>query len=123
MGTVGLFVNNQATVTSTETPPRDTNLVQVPIVGSSDVTGHVFLDDDGDGIAEPTDGDGIQQPGEPNLANVDVCVTSIPPTRYTCVPNLAIADNGYNGTLGSMACCTINCPGWRFRPDSSDHRR
>ncbi len=107
MGTVGLFVNNQATVSSTESPPRDTNLVQVPIVGSSDITGHVFLD---------LDGDGVQDVGEPDLANVDVCVNSIPPTRYTCLPNVAIPDDGYDGSLGSMACCTINVPAGDFGP-------
>lgn len=65
-GTGGLFVNNQATVTSSEVLPTDTNLVQVPIVGDANVTVHVFLD---------LDGDGIQDVGEPDLANVDVVVT------------------------------------------------
>ncbi|MEM7349846.1 MAG: hypothetical protein AAF657_03505, partial [Acidobacteriota bacterium] len=106
-GTVGQFVNNQATVSSAQLPPQDTNLVQVPIVGSAEVTGHVFLDDDGDGV---------QDPGEADLANVTVCVNSIPPTRYTCVPNIAIPDDGYDGSLGSMACCTINVPPGDFGP-------
>ena len=65
-GTAGSFVNNQATVSSDEVPPVATNLVQVPIVGDAEITGHVFLD---------LDGDGIQDPGEPDLANVDVMVT------------------------------------------------
>ena len=65
-GTGGLFVNNQATVTSAEVLPTDTNLVQVPIVGDADITGHVFLD---------LDNDGFQDPGEPDLANVDVVIT------------------------------------------------
>ncbi len=56
-GTEGLVVNNQATVTSDETPPRDTNLVQVPIVGDAVLTGHVFSD---------TDGNGTQDAGEPD---------------------------------------------------------
>ncbi|MEM7583364.1 MAG: C25 family cysteine peptidase [Acidobacteriota bacterium] len=107
MGTVGLFVNNQATVSANESPPQDTNLVQVPIVGSSDVTGHVFLD---------LDGNGVQDVGEPDLANVDVCVNSIPPTRYTCLPNVAIPDDAYDGSLGSMACCTITVPPGDFGP-------
>ncbi|MCP3957629.1 MAG: DUF11 domain-containing protein [bacterium] len=65
-GTGGLVVNNQATVSSTEVLPTDTNLVQVPIVGDADITGHVFLD---------LDGNGVQGAGEPDLANVDVVVT------------------------------------------------
>ena len=65
-GTAGLFVNNQATISSSELASTDTNLVQAPIVGDSDVTGHVFLD---------LDGNGAQGAGEPDLANVDVVVT------------------------------------------------
>ena len=65
-GTAGLFVNNQAAVSSSELASTDTNLVQAPIVGGSDVTGHVFLD---------LDGNGTQEAGEPDLANVDVVVT------------------------------------------------
>ncbi len=65
-GTGGLFVNNQATVTSDELFPAATNLVQVPIVGDADLTGRVFLD---------LDGDGVQDPGEPGLADIDVRVT------------------------------------------------
>ena len=64
-GTTGLFVSNQATVSADEVLPADTNLVQVPIVGDTTVTGHVFLDQDGDGT---------QDPGEPDLAGVDVLV-------------------------------------------------
>jgi uncharacterized repeat protein (TIGR01451 family) len=65
-GTAGLFLNNQANITSTETPSDDTNLVQIPIVGTAFLTGHVFLDLDGDGTQDPT---------EPNIPNVDVLVT------------------------------------------------
>lgn len=67
-GTAGLFVPNQATITSNETPPGDTNLVQIPILGSATatLTGHVFLD---------LDGDGTQDAGEPNIPNVNVVVT------------------------------------------------
>ena len=47
-GTAGLFVNNQATVSATESPTTtDTNLVSIPIVGTVTVTGHVLLDLDG----------------------------------------------------------------------------
>jgi len=65
-GTAGEFLSNQAVFNSDETPSTDTNLVQVPIVGDSQVTGHVFLD---------SDGDGTQDPGEPDIPNVDVVVT------------------------------------------------
>jgi uncharacterized repeat protein (TIGR01451 family) len=64
--TSGEFVNNQATIYSTELPPADTNLVQIPIVGDAVITGHLFLD---------IDGDGTQDPGEPDLAYVDVVIT------------------------------------------------
>jgi uncharacterized repeat protein (TIGR01451 family) len=66
-GTDGLVVNNQATVGSTELPPRDTNLVSIPIVGTVTVNGHVWLDLDGNG-ADPG-------AGEPDIANVTVRVT------------------------------------------------
>ncbi len=65
-GTAGLFVANQAVYGSTEIPSADTNLVQIPIVGDSEITGHVFLD---------LDGNGTQDPGEPDLADIDVVVT------------------------------------------------
>ena len=64
-GTEGQFLINQAVFASDETPSTDTNLVQVPIVGDADITGHVFID---------TDGNGTQDPGEPDLANVDVLI-------------------------------------------------
>ncbi len=63
--TTGDFVNNQATIYSTELPPADTNLVQIPIVGDAVITGHVFLD---------IDGINGQDPGEPDLAYVDVVI-------------------------------------------------
>ena len=65
-GTVGEFLSNQGTYDSDETPSTDTNLVQVPIVGGAEIDGHVFLD---------VDGDGTQDPGEPDIPNVDVVVT------------------------------------------------
>ena len=65
-GTGGLFVNNQATISSTEQVPVDTNLVQVPILGDANISGHVFLD---------LDGNGVQNGSEPDLANMDVVVT------------------------------------------------
>ena len=52
-GTVGEFLSNQGTYASDETPSTDTNLVQVPIVGDTEVDGHVFLDLDGDGTQDP----------------------------------------------------------------------
>ena len=64
-GTDGEFLINQAVFASDETPSTDTNLVQVPIVGDANITGHVFID---------TDGNGTQDLGEPDLANIDVLV-------------------------------------------------
>ncbi len=66
LGTGGQLVSNQAAVSSSETGSADTNLVQVPIVGNATVTGHLFID---------LDGDGTQDPGESNLPNVSVLVT------------------------------------------------
>lgn len=66
-GVAGDFVTNQATVASSETTPKDTNLVQIPIVGTSTVTGNVFFDLDGDG----TDNAG----SDPGIANIDILVT------------------------------------------------
>ncbi len=77
-GTTESFVNNQATVSSSELAPADTNLVQIPIVGDAILTGRVFLD---------LDGDGIQDPGEAGLANVDVAVVDAEGN-----PQIAITD-------------------------------
>jgi uncharacterized repeat protein (TIGR01451 family) len=66
LGTTGLFVANQASITSTQTGSDETNLVQISITGDATINGHVFLD---------LDGDGAQDPGEPDLANVTVNVT------------------------------------------------
>jgi len=65
-GTSGANFGNQATVSSDEIAASDTNLVQMAIVGDAVVTGHLFVD---------LDGNGVQNAGEPNLANVDVLVT------------------------------------------------
>ncbi len=65
-GSGGADLGNQATVSSDEVSPVDTNLVLIPIVGDATVTGHLFID---------LDDDGVQDPGEPNLADVDVVVT------------------------------------------------
>ncbi len=65
-GTTGLFVTNQANVLSDQTLAIDTNLIQIPIVGTADVTGHLFVD---------LDGNGTQDAGEPDMANVDVIIT------------------------------------------------
>ena len=62
----GAFVNNQATAAATEVGTTDTNLVQVPVDGDAVVTGHVFLD---------SNGDGNQDPGEPDLVGISVSVT------------------------------------------------
>lgn len=96
-GTAGQFVNNQASVRSDEVPPQDTNLVQSPVVGDGDVTGHVFLD---------LDGDGTQDPGEPDLANVDVAVTD-------AAGNTQIVTTDSNGdwlATVSVACYTDQVP-------------
>ena len=66
LNTGGLFAANQAQVTATGQPNTDSNLVQIPIVGNATVTGHVFLD---------SNGDGVQNPGEPDLPNVTVTIT------------------------------------------------
>jgi uncharacterized repeat protein (TIGR01451 family) len=68
-GTAGLSIHNQATVGTTELPPRDTNLVTIPIVGTVSVTGHVFLDNFGVS--------GTQDGADTNIANVDVRVTDV----------------------------------------------
>jgi len=64
--TNGLFVNNRADVLSDQTRTIHTNLVQIPIVGDADVTGHLFVD---------LDGNGTQDAGEPDMANVNVIIT------------------------------------------------
>ena len=69
LGTGGLWVNNQATVSTTELPPRDTNLVSIPIPVVGQVTGHVFLDNFGT-VA-------VQDGADTNIANVDVRVTDV----------------------------------------------
>ena len=66
-GTAGEFLIDQAVFASDETPSTDTNLVQVPIVGDANITGHVFLD---------LDADGTQDAGEPNLSDVDVVISN-----------------------------------------------
>ena len=68
-GTAGLSIHNQATVSTTELPPRDTNLVTIPIVGTVTVTGHVWLDLN-DNQADPG-------AGEPDIANVNVVITDV----------------------------------------------
>jgi uncharacterized repeat protein (TIGR01451 family) len=68
-GTAGQFVNNQATVGTTELPPRDTNLITIPIVGTVTVTGHVFLDNFGVS--------GTQDGADTNIANVNVRITDV----------------------------------------------
>ena len=64
LGTGGLFVNNQATVSTTELPPRDTNLITIPIVGTVTVTGHVWLDNFGNDRL-------VQDGADTNIANVE----------------------------------------------------
>lgn len=69
LGTGGQWVNNQATVSTTELPPRDTNLVSIPIPVVGQVTGHVFLDNFGTS--------GVQDGADTNMANIDVRVTDV----------------------------------------------
>ncbi|MDX2437166.1 MAG: C25 family cysteine peptidase [Acidobacteriota bacterium] len=104
-GTAGQFLTNQGVYASDETPSTDTNPVQVPIVGTAVINGHVFLD---------LNGDGNEDPGEPPIPNVDVVVTSQVRPSYTCIPGLAIPDNGYNGSQASMACCPLTVPAGDF---------
>ncbi len=101
-GTAGRNVRNQATVSSDEVSPKDSNLVQIPIVGDADIDGHVFLD---------SNGNGVQDGGEPNLANLDVTIASVQEINYSnSNSGAAVTDGGYDGTLGSMGCTTINVP-------------
>ena len=65
-GTGGQFVNNQASISSVQLPSSFTNLLQIPIAGDADLTGHVFLDVDGDGTLDA---------GEPGVAGVEVTIT------------------------------------------------
>ena len=65
-GTSGLNLDNQATVNSDEVASLDSNLDSRLIDGDAEVTGHLFID---------LDDDGIQSGGEQDLANVDVLVT------------------------------------------------
>ncbi len=67
-GTSGLYASNQATVQSDQTALINTNLVQIPIVGDADVTGHLFVD---------SNGNGTQDAGEADLAGVDVSITDV----------------------------------------------
>ena len=107
-GTGGLFANNQATVSADEVIPTATNLVQSPIVGNADVTGHVFLD---------VDGDGTQDPGEPDLVGVDVVVTDSTGAQQTVTTDAngdwlatvtfacyedSFVNVAYDGSVGSL---------------------
>jgi uncharacterized repeat protein (TIGR01451 family) len=69
LGTDGLFVNNQATVSTTELPPRDTNLITIPIFGTVTITGHVWLDLDNNQLDPGA--------GEPDIASVNVVITDV----------------------------------------------
>ncbi len=95
-GTDGLFVNNQATISSTEVPPTDTNLVQAPIVGGADATGHVFLD---------LDGNGVQNGAEPDLANVDVVVTDPSGAMQTVTTD---GNGDWLATVGVTTSCYLD---------------
>ncbi len=109
-GTAGQVVFNQAIFASDETPSTDTNAVQVPIVGTAQINGHVYLD---------VNGNGVQDGGEPNIPNVDVEVSSVTRQNYSCTPGAAIPDNGYNGTQASMTCCALNVLAGDFGPTPS----
>lgn len=104
-GTAGQFLTNQGTYASGQTTSAVTNPVQVPILGNATINGRVFLD---------ADGNGVQNGGELGIPNIDVVVSTTPPNIYTCAPGAAIPDNGYDGTQGSMACCTLNVPAGDF---------
>ena len=80
-GVAGNTVDNQANVSSSQTTPADTNLVQLNIV-DPDVQGTVFLD---------LDNDGVQDPGETGIAGIDVVITDsggLPRTVETDVNGL-----------------------------------
>jgi len=100
-GTAGQFLTNQGTYASDQTTSVATNPVQVPIIGTAVINGHVFLD---------LNGNGVQNVGEPDIPNVDVAVSSVTPQAYTCAPGATITDGAYNGTQASMECCTITVP-------------
>ena len=104
-GTAGEVLANQGLYSANESATADTNLVQVPIVGTAVINGHVFLD---------LDGDGLEDPGEPPIPGVDVVISSVVRPSYTCAPGTAIPDNGYDGSQGSMACCTLGVPAGDF---------
>ena len=48
----------------------------MPVAAPSTVDGIVFIDDDLDGLAEPTDGNNVQDAGEPGLEGVEVVITA-----------------------------------------------
>ena len=66
-GTSGQTLNNQATASASSVPPFFTNLVQIPIVGTAFVAGHVFLDLDTSGADN----------GEPDAVGVTVVITDL----------------------------------------------
>ncbi len=73
-GTAGQFLTNQGTYASDQTTSTVTNPVQVPIVGTAVINGHVFLD---------LNGNGVQNAGEPDIPNVDVEVASVARQDYS----------------------------------------
>jgi uncharacterized repeat protein (TIGR01451 family) len=91
-------VANQATVSSTQTGSIDSNLVQIPVVGSpanSMVTGHVFLDAGGTS--------GVQDASDPDLANVKVVITD-----STGVAQTVLTDAFGNFSV-QMVAGTVTC--------------
>lgn len=85
-GTGGLFATNQATVSATQVQSRDTNLLQIPIANAT-VTGHLFLD---------LDGNGVQNGAEQNLPNVTVVLLAAGGQTRTLVTD---ASGNYSGVM------------------------
>ncbi|MEO8359669.1 MAG: C25 family cysteine peptidase [Vicinamibacteria bacterium] len=95
LGTAGLFASNQARTTATGQPFTDSNLYQVPIIGNATITGHVFLD---------LNGNGVQNVGEPNLPNVSVVVTD----STAVVQNVVTDANGNYSVVVPAGLTNLN---------------
>ncbi len=85
-GPGGSFATNQASVNATQVASHDTNLLQIPI-GNATITGHLFLD---------LDGNGAQNGSEPNLPNVTVTLVSAAGGTRTVVTD---ANGNYSAVM------------------------